>query len=177
MNKHDSLENENIEETRNEDPLTGQPGAHPAATGVGAAGAGLAGAAAGTALGGPIGGVIGAVVGAVAGGLGGKATGEAIDPTAEEAYWRENHSDQAYARNDDYDNYASAYRAGYTATSNQKDPLPYEDVEADMRTQYEAKNEELPWDQAGPAARAAYLRAQNRNRQASPDALSPTSPL
>lgn len=45
----------------NRDPITGEPGSHPVGTGVGAAGAGLAGAAAGMAVGGPVGGVIGAV--------------------------------------------------------------------------------------------------------------------
>lgn len=44
---------------------------------------------------------IGAAVGAVAGGpagggLGGKGVAEVIDPTREDAYWRENYSDRPY---------------------------------------------------------------------------------
>ena len=53
------------------DPITGEPGAHPVGVGVGALGAGAAGAAIG-AIGGPIGMLIGAAIGAVAGGLAGK---------------------------------------------------------------------------------------------------------
>ncbi len=66
---------------RHEDPITHEPGAHPVATTVGAAGMGATGAAVGLIVGGPVGGVIGAVIGAVAGGLGGSAVGEAADPT------------------------------------------------------------------------------------------------
>lgn len=53
------------------DPITGEPGAHPVGVGVGALGAGAAGAVIGAVLG-PIGAVIGAAFGAVAGGLAGK---------------------------------------------------------------------------------------------------------
>lgn len=57
-------------ETLHPDPITGEPGAHPASVGVGALGAGAAGAAIG-ALAGPVGMVIGAAIGAIAGGLAG----------------------------------------------------------------------------------------------------------
>ena len=57
-------------ETLHADPITGEPGAHPAAVGVGALGAGAAGAAIGMIVG-PIGAIIGAAIGAVAGGLAG----------------------------------------------------------------------------------------------------------
>src|SRR6185295_3784278 len=73
----------------NRDPISGAPGAHPVGTGLGAAAGGMAaGAAAGT-VAGPVGTVIGAAIGAVAGGLAGKGVAEMIDPTVEEAYWRE----------------------------------------------------------------------------------------
>src|SRR4051812_19347260 len=97
----------------NQDPITGQPGSHPVATGIGTAAAGVAGAAIGTAVGGPIGTVVGTVVGAVAGAIGGHALGEAIDPTAEEAYWREAHARQPYADGTTYDEFRDAYRVGY----------------------------------------------------------------
>src|SRR4051794_32509382 len=51
----------------NQDPITGEPGAHPVGVGVGTA----AGGAAAGALGGAAAGPVGAVVGAVAGGLAG----------------------------------------------------------------------------------------------------------
>src|SRR5436305_14538319 len=81
---------------RNPDPITGEPGSHPVGTGVGTA---MGGAAAGMAAGaaaGPIGAVAGAVIGGIAGGLAGHAVGEWIDPTAEEAYWRDNFSSRPY---------------------------------------------------------------------------------
>jgi hypothetical protein len=65
----------------NDDPLTGQPGAHPIETGIGTA---LAGTATGMILGvaaGPVGAVAGAVGGGRAGGYAGHVVGETIDPT------------------------------------------------------------------------------------------------
>ena len=57
---------------------------------------------------------MGAAVGAVVGGLAGKATAEAIDPTAEEAYWTENYvREPYYEKGLGYDQYAPAYRTGY----------------------------------------------------------------
>ena len=63
------------------DPITGEPGAHPVGVGVGALGAGAAGAAIG-AIGGPIGMLIGAAIGAVAGGLAGKEVATTSEDTA-----------------------------------------------------------------------------------------------
>src|SRR2546421_5181345 len=89
--------NPDVDTTRdaNRDPITGTPGAHPVGTGVGAAGAGAAGAAIGAAAG-PAGAAIGAVVGAVAGGLVGKGVAEAVNPTEEENYWKENYQTRPY---------------------------------------------------------------------------------
>src|SRR6478609_9713927 len=103
---------------RNPDPITGAPGSHPVGTGLGAAGAGAAGVAIGTAVGGPVGsvvgGVIGAVVGAVGGGLAGKGVAEAIDPTTEDAYWRDNYHSRSYVtKGAKYDEYQPAYRYGW----------------------------------------------------------------
>lgn len=62
------------------DPITGEPDAHPVGVGVGALGAGVAGAVVG-ALGGPVGVLVGAAVGAVAGGLAGhEVASTATDP-------------------------------------------------------------------------------------------------
>ena len=58
------------DETNHPDPITGEPGAHPVGVGVGAIGAGLAGAAIG-AIAGPLGALVGAAIGAVAGGIAG----------------------------------------------------------------------------------------------------------
>src|SRR5436309_15726480 len=83
----------------NRDPLSGEPGAHPVGTGVGAAGGGAAGAAIGAVVSGPLspaGAVVGAVVGAVAGGLAGKGAAEAVNPTAEDVYWRSAYATRPY---------------------------------------------------------------------------------
>ena len=77
---------EHIPASAHPDPITGEPGAHPVGVGVGALGAGAAGAAIG-AIGGPIGMLIGAAIGAVAGGLAGKevATSNEEPAVAEES--------------------------------------------------------------------------------------------
>jgi hypothetical protein len=71
-------------EDRNPDPITGQPGAHPLGTGVGAAGVGTVATVIGATVGGPVGAVVGAVVGSVAGGLAGKSTAESVNPSSED---------------------------------------------------------------------------------------------
>ncbi len=130
------------------DPLSGEPGAHPVGTGVGAATGGAAGAAIGT-VGGPIGTAVGAVVGAIAGGFAGKGVAGMIDPTAEDAYWRERHAQQPYARGRAYADYAPAYRAGYTGYREGKS---FADREADLRMEYEGG----PQKAEAEAARARH---------------------
>ena len=80
----------------NPDPITGEPGAHPVGVGFGTAVGGAAAGAAAGAMAGPVGTVAGAVIGGVAGGLAGKGIAESIDPTAEDAYWRENYANRSY---------------------------------------------------------------------------------
>src|SRR4051812_40023465 len=97
----------------NRDPITDEPGAHPVGTGVGAAAAGTAGAAVGMAAG-PVGAVVGAVIGSLVGGLAGKDVAEEINPTVEDAYWRENYTKENYVEPDaSFDDYQPAYRVGY----------------------------------------------------------------
>src|SRR5687768_3673012 len=100
------------EKDENRDPITDAPGAHPVGVGVGAAGAGAAGALIGS-VAGPVGSAVGAVVGAVAGGLAGKGVAEAVNPTAEDAYWRDEYRNRPYYdAGTTYDEYAPAYRYG-----------------------------------------------------------------
>lgn len=162
-----------IAEARNEDPLTGQPGAHPVATGAGAAAAGLAGAAVGAVIGGPIGGVIGTVIGAVSGGYGGKAIGEAVDPTAEEAYWREYHSNQPFGVDEAYDDYGPAYESGYKGYATYGTDMPtFEEAERSVREDYEKNKPTVGWDKARPASRAAWERVRERQARAAAEDLS-----
>jgi len=117
----------------NRDPITGEPGAHPVGTGMGAAAGGATGAAIGS-IAGPIGAVVGVVVGAVAGGLAGKGVAESIDPSAEDAYWREHHFEQSFAKDRAYEDYLPAYRSGY---SGYREGKTFEEREADLRMEYE----------------------------------------
>ncbi|RYD82664.1 MAG: DUF2382 domain-containing protein [Verrucomicrobiaceae bacterium] len=122
----------------NPDPITGEPGSHPIGTGAGAAGGGLTGVAIGTAVGGPIGGAVGAVIGALAGAFAGKGIAEAIDPTAEDAYWREQHPNQTFAQKEhSYDKYAPAYRTGYQGYGKHQPGTRFEDAEPTLRNEYE----------------------------------------
>ena len=161
--------NENTSDSKrrdsNPDPITGEPGSHPVSTGVGAAGGGAAGAAIGTAVAGPVGTVVGAVVGAVAGGYGGKAVGEVIDPTAEDAYWREKHTTQTFASGSSYDDYQPAYRSGYEGyVKHSGHEREFDEVEPHLRRDYESGGSKLPWDRAREASRAAWSRVKTNMR-------------
>lgn len=148
----------------NPDPITGAPGSHPVGTGVGAAGAGAAGAAVGGAVGGPIGAVVGAVVGAVGGGLAGKGVAEGMNPTVEDAYWRENYASRPYAEPDyDYTDYEPAYRTGYEGySSHSNQGITYDQAEPTLRQNYEAQRggARLGWEKAKHATRDAWDRVE-----------------
>jgi hypothetical protein len=148
----------------NRDPLSGEPGAHPVGTGVGAAGAGAAGAAIGGAVGGPVGAVVGAVVGSVAGGLAGKQVAESIDPTVETAYWRENYKSRPYYESTyTYDDYDPAYQTGYQGYSRYVGTgRTYEQVEPELRQDYERNygSGRLSWEKAQHATRDAWNRVE-----------------
>lgn len=149
----------------NPDPITGEPGSHPIETGVGAAGAAAAGAALG-AFAGPIGAVVGGVLGAVAGAAGGSAVGEAINPTAEDAYWRAHHSEQKYALPDDvYEDFQPAYRVAYEGYSSLGgSERRFEEVEAQLRGEYERTTPRLSWEKSRHAAEAAWKRLGGREK-------------
>ena len=150
--------------TPNRDPLSDEPGAHPVGVGVGAAAGGMAaGAAVGT-VAGPVGTVVGAAVGAIVGGLAGKGVAESIDPTAEDAYWRENYASRDYVSSDrSYDDYGPAY--GYGVSRYQGD-RSFEDVEPELAEDWMGSRgtSSLGWGEASPAARDAWDRLDNRGR-------------
>lgn len=143
----------------NPPPLDVEPGAHPIGTSVGAAGGAITGAAVGT-VGGPLGSAVGAVVGAVVGGLAGMGAAEALNPTDEDAFWRDAHARQPYYSDAyTYDDYAPAYRAGYTSRMEGIDNWN------DARTAWERRWDEehaqgrLRWRDAEPAVQSAWERA------------------
>ena len=145
---------------KNPDPITGEPGSHPVGSGVGAAGGGVTGAAIGGAIGGPIGAAVGAVVGGVAGAYSGRGIAEAVNPTVEEQYWRENHATQSWAdKETTFEHYAPAYRTGYEGVTKYAGK-PYHQIEVDLARDYEKNdaNPAIPWDRARPAVKAAWDR-------------------
>jgi hypothetical protein len=97
-------------------------------------------------------------VGGVAGGLAGKAVAEQIDPTVEDAYWREKHPAQPYADSAySYDrDYAPAYRLGYQGYANR--PGKWEDAEYDLEREWEEfkADSRLNWEKAKAATRAGW---------------------
>jgi hypothetical protein len=160
MKTNDPSSTENL----NKDPLTGEPGSHPVATGLGTAAAGATGAVIGTAVGGPIGTIVGTVIGAVAGALGGHALGEKIDPTVEDAYWREAHPRQPYAEGMSYDECREAYRVGYEGPALGS----FEEAEPELRARYEAGEKVLPWIKVRVATQSAWTRAMAPKGKAGP---------
>ena len=155
---------------RNPDPITGAPGAHPVGTGVGAVAGGIAaGAAAGT-VAGPIGTAVGAAVGAIAGGLAGKGIAEMIDPTAEDAYWRDNYSTRPYITSGaSYDDYGPAYRYGVDAYSRYPGRA-FDDVESELSRDWNrAKGKsKLEWERAKSATRDSWQRVSDTIERAVP---------
>jgi uncharacterized protein (TIGR02271 family) len=156
------MSNQHDEHDANRDPISGETGAHPVGTGVGAAGAGAIGAAIGGVVGGPIGAVVGSVIGSVAGGLVGKGAAEAINPTQEEEYWETNYASRPYVEPDrTYDDYKPAYRTGYEAYNRHADTdKTYEEVEPELQSEYEKNyaTSSLPWEKAKDATRDAWVK-------------------
>ena len=93
------------------------------------------------------------------------------DPKQEEAYWREQHQKQLFAKpGQKYDEYAAAYRAGYEGFH--KYPgKPYEEIEDDLALDYERSKAgaALPWDHARHAVRAAWAKLSNAIGPRDPD--------
>jgi uncharacterized protein (TIGR02284 family) len=148
----------------NRDPLTNEPGAHPVGTGVGAAMGGAAAGAAAGAFGGPVGAAVGGVAGAVVGGLAGKAAAEAVNPTEEDAYWRESyHREPYYVGGRTYEQYRPAYELGWSSVGRYEGD--FESVEPRLADDWRARHSDgLAWDDARPAARAAWDRVYSRSR-------------
>ena len=154
----------------NPDPITGAPGSHPVGTGVGAALGGAAAGAAAASVAGPVGTVVGAAAGAVVGGLAGKGVAEAIDPTVEDAYWRENFKRRPYVRHDaTFDDYGPAYGYGVNAYS-KYDGRSFEDVEANLAREWNAARGKstLEWRDARSATRDAWDRVSDSVERAVP---------
>jgi hypothetical protein len=119
------------------------------------------GAAIGGAVGGPPGALVGGAVGAVAGGLAGKGAAEAVNPTVEDAYWREHYKTTTYAKADTYDRWRPAYEHGWASYARHRGKT-FEQVEPDMRRDWERSPyaKDLSWDKAKNATRDAWHRVE-----------------
>lgn len=148
------------EDESNRDPITGEPGAHPVGTGAGAASGAAAGAAIGTVVGGPIGFAVGGVVGAVAGGLAGSGVAEKMNPTIEDAFWRENYKSRPYVVADSaYGTYEPAYRYGWESRT-LHGHRTWDDAQDDLSSGWDGARgtSTLTWVDAKPATRDAWNR-------------------
>ena len=155
----------------NRDPITGEPGSHPVGTALGTAagaaagiaGAAAAGAAAGT-VAGPLGTVAGAIVGGLVGAAAGKGLAEAVDPTAEDAYWSDTYNTRPYvSANESYDTYRPAYHYGVDAYGKYQGKR-FDEIEPQLQSEWEnsKSNAVLPWKRAKDAARDSYSRIYDR---------------
>ena len=155
------IDTTNIDTTDdNRDPLTGTPGSHPVGTGLGAVAGGAAAGAAAASVAGPVGTVAGAAVGAVVGGLAGKGIAETINPTAEDAYWRENYADRDYVeQGSTYADYGPAYGYGVNAYGKYQGRR-FEDVESELSSDWDNMRgaSRLGWERAKHAVRDAWNR-------------------
>ncbi len=145
----------------NRDPITGTPGSHPVGTGVGSVGGAMAGAAFG-AMGGPAGALAGMVAGAVVGGMSGKIVAEQVNPTAEDAYWRDNYAKEQYVEpGRTYDDYGPAYALGWSGRANRADEFEKAEPELEREWATNRGASALEWPQARHATRAAWYRAES----------------
>jgi len=147
----------------NRDPLTEEPGAHPVGAGVGAAGGGTVGAVIGGAVGGPVGAMVGAAIGGVAGGFAGKGVAESVNPTEEDAYWRESHTSRPYAQGRSYEDLRPAYQYGWESRARHTGRT-WNDAETDLERGWsQARGDsQLGWHEAKHATRDAWDRIDQR---------------
>jgi hypothetical protein len=93
-------------------------------------------------------------------GLIGKGIAEAIDPTAEEAYWSQNYTREPYyERGYTFSDYHPGYRTGWEGRA-RYEGRTFDEVEKDLEFDY-ARNRgksRLEWEKNRHAARAAWER-------------------
>jgi hypothetical protein len=106
----------------------------------------------------------------VAGGLAGNAIAKSIDPTAEEAYWRENYSSRPYVtKGATYDEYGPAYRYGVDAYG-RYEGRSFEQAEPELMRDWDRARgtSKLTWENAKHAARDAWQRLSDFVERATP---------
>ena len=79
-----------------------------------------------------------------------------------EAHWREHHPKQAFSRGRPFEEFHSAYRAGYEGYSEfGENGKSFDETETKLRERYESENgsPQLPWTLVRPATHAAWHHA------------------
>ena len=113
-----------------------------------------------------MGAVVGGAIGAVAGGLTGKSVAEVIDPTVEEAYWKEKYQSRPYySPGRQYYDYGTAYRYGWeSAARPEYAEQKFEDIESDLETSWPSyrNNDKDTWQDFREAVRDAYNRVREK---------------
>ncbi|KAI5930735.1 Collagen alpha-5(VI) chain [Manis javanica] len=97
--------------------------------------------------------------------LAGKGAAEAVNPTVEDAYWRDAYqSEPYYVAGRSYEEYRPAYELGWNAAAARRD-ADFDAFDAEWEREWTTRRgaSHLDWDQARPAARAAWARAGNRD--------------
>jgi hypothetical protein len=88
------------------------------------------------------------------------ASAPVINPTAEEAYWREAYRREPYYRDEfTYEDYGPAFRVGYTAPVRR--PGEFDQLEGELRKDFDQVRgrSRLRWEEAREATHAAWRRA------------------
>ena len=86
----------------------------------------------------------------------------AINPTAEEAYWRDAYRREPYYRDElTYEDYGPAYRVGYTGPVRRSGE--FEQLEDQLREDFHRVRgkSRLRWEEAREATRAAWRKAKH----------------
>jgi len=101
--------------------------------------------------------------------MAGKGIANAVDPVAEDAYWRDNYSKRPYASGSDYEEYGPAY--GYGVDAYTRYPgRTFDEVESELGRDWTSRrgHSRLEWDSAKHAARDAWQRLSDAVERATP---------
>lgn len=104
------------------------------------------------------------------GGIAGKGVAEKVDPTIENAYWRENYTSRPYVTSGStFDDYGPAYQYGVDNYSRYPG-RSFDDIEADMSRDWQRSKgkSSLTWENAKHAARDSWQRVSDTVERLTP---------
>jgi hypothetical protein len=93
----------------------------------------------------------------------------AVDPVAEDAYWRDNYASRPYATGASFEDYRPAY--GYGTDAFTRYPgRTFDEIEPDLRRDWDTRrgSSSLEWDRAKHATRDAWQRLSDTVERATP---------